>query len=856
MKQTKENNLVFSLNAQELLTPIPNDKIHFEEGLFDDTAFMSAMILLLMGNYSQSGHFGGPLAYTPYTVALHLAPASMGGLRYDLAKPKHPFADKFLLAGGHCIPCCYSLWMILYEALLRQYQNTGKECYRVDPTTAILSIDALGFRRSRDSLKTLLSDNDLSSHELFQQARLRGIRPLSGHSESTDVTNDVNGGPSGIGVSTAVGKALFWDFMGADSAMKVVALEGEFAMTEGHAQEMKSAAVAQQVGKRLRILLSYNNAGIDDTLLGGVINPRISGYSLPLQWASYGWNVFSLENGNDFSSILTILQTMEQWPTADHRPMIVIGRTTKGWWPKATDGVLASGQVIPQGFQSHPYAIPMNSQLFIQLAQSFEQTYGISFEGIRDGKPATEQERLLQFKTNIDKALSVLDRNPNLCQWLADTAVEHGQQVRGTVTVAYDGTCNPFNDMRLKVENLPTEPITATVVDPKTKKESVKRIELFCKPGEKKGARRAISELCKYLNYVSNNRFLTIAADLAESINIEHGHFFGHYDPVDNPAGTRLKAAIQEAVNTATIYGLVSQTVSEDPAEHAGVWGLSGTYGAFTPLMYTPARIFSQQNQDSPFRLGVMTILAGHSGPETAADGRSHFGIFAPGVWNLFPRGQVINLYLWDYNDVAPAYAAALQAALVKKETGLIVIHVARPDTVVVNRANFADTDLCAAAKGLYVIKEYDPGKPACGTVLVQGSSATQNAISAIARLNAANVNVRIISVVSPELFNGQSPRYRDAVLPTSSLFDCMVVSTFSKRTPPLPNLGPLTEEYSLYADFDDRWRTCGTEADVIAEAHLDVESIFQGISRFGRERRSRLTRQKEFLMRLESLFL
>ena len=45
--------------------------------------------------------------------------------------------------------------------------------------------------------------------------------------------------------------------------------------------------------------------------------------------------------------------------------------------------------------------------------------------------------------------------------------------------------------------------------------------------------------------------------------------------------------------------------------------------------MYTPARVWSQQNQDSRFRMGVLHILVGHSGPETAADGRTHFGIFA-----------------------------------------------------------------------------------------------------------------------------------------------------------------------------------------------------------------------------------
>ncbi|NIP81998.1 MAG: hypothetical protein GWM90_23380, partial [Gemmatimonadetes bacterium] len=54
-----------------------------------------------------------------------------------------------------------------------------------------------------------------------------------------------------IGIATAAGKAMFWDFVGAPPSLKVIALEGEFAMTEGHAQELKTAALSQQVGKRL-----------------------------------------------------------------------------------------------------------------------------------------------------------------------------------------------------------------------------------------------------------------------------------------------------------------------------------------------------------------------------------------------------------------------------------------------------------------------------------------------------------------------------------------------------------------------------------------------------------------------------
>ena len=375
-----------------------------------------------------------------------------------------------------------------------------------------------------------------------------------------------------------------------------------------------------------------------------------------------------------------------------------------------------------------------------------------------------------------------------------------------------------------------------------------RRISLFLEPGEKKGPRRAISEMGAWLNYVTGGRFMTMAADLSGSINVEKANLLGHYDPVDNPYGTRLKAAIQEAGNASTIIGLVSQNASTDPGRYAGVWGISGTYGAFTPLMYTPARVFSQMNQDSPFELGVLHVLAGHSGPETAADARTHFGIFAPQVWTLLPRGQVVNLYFWDYNDVAPGYFAAVQRALAVKEIGIIVIHVARPDFVVADRSTFADTDLRAAARGLYLIRDYDPAAPPMGTVFVQGSSSTKNLVNVIPRLADSGINVRIVSVISTELFASQSDEYRERLLSDASRCDCMVVSTMTKRVPPIPNLGALTEEYSLYADFDDRWRSGGTEPDVIAEARLDEESIYRGIARFGKERASRLERQRRAL--------
>ena len=838
-----------ALSANRERTPI--ELPEYDKRRMEDVGFLTAMTLVLLGNYSQTGHFGGPLAYTPYTVALHLAGPDMGGLRYDYRHPKHPYADRFMLAGGHNAPVTYALWMIMGEALARKHAKTGDPRYAVDHNQGMLSIDCLGFRRGRGALDTLLTDFDLADHPAMSQAKIRGIRSLAGHSETTDLTNDVNGGPSGIGIATAAGKAAFWDMMGAPDSLKIMAIEGEFAMTSGHSQEMKTQAVAQQVGKRLRILLSYNNAGIDDELIGGVIQPQYDGYRIEDQWAAYGWNVFAIDNGNDYDQVMGVLKAMEDWDPADGRPMVVVGRTVKGWWPAAVNGSIPGygDQIV--SYHSHPYGFALNGDYFQALASTFEQRFGIEFEGIRGGAVSDTRERLLQFKRNIDAAMSALERD-GLGDWLADRLVEIGDSVDDDLPLRIDRDVDPFLDDRLKVKNLPVEPQTVSVANATTGEEKSVSIKLFEEPGNVRGTRRAISEIAKYMNYVTDNRFVIIAADLAESINVEPGGLWGHYDPVHNPSGTRLKAAIQEAGNVSTAVGFVGQSASLDPDKHVGVWAISGTYGAFTPLMYLPARVWSQQNQDSPFRVGVLNVLAGHSGPETAADARTHFGIFAPQVWKLFPRGQVITLSFWDYNDVAPGYFAAAEIAARDPKVGVIVLEVARPDFPVADRSTFADTDLMAAAKGFYVIRDFAPNKPKHGYVVVQGSSSTVNLVSALPRLDADGVNVKVVAAISEELFARQSDEYRASVLPSEAIYDMMVVSTGTRRMWPVQNAGPLTDEYSMVSDWDNQWLTGGTEADVITEARLDSDSIYNGIKRFALDHDSRISRQSAMVAALK----
>ena len=115
-------------------------------------------------------------------------------------------------------------------------------------------------------------------------------------------------------------------------------------------------------------------------------------------------------------------------------------------------------------------------------------------------------------------------------------------------------------------------------------------------------------------------------------------------------------------------------------------------------------------------------------------------------------------------------------------------------------------------------------------------------------RLEEAGINVKVIAAISEELFDHQPEAYRNSVLPPEARQDLMFVMSGTRRMWPLRNVGPLTDEYSLTSDWDNQWLTGGLEADVIAEAHLDSESIFAGIQRFAQDHSKRLERQSGWL--------
>ncbi|HOG47617.1 MAG TPA: transketolase, partial [Anaerolineae bacterium] len=650
---------------------------------------------------------------------------------------------------------------------------------------------------------------------------------LSGHAEMVGKTLffKFNTGPSGHGSPAAAGEALALKYAGA-TGVKVFAFEGEGGLTTGVTAETINSAYGLGLDN-LYYVVDWNDFGIDDHPISRVVN------GTPRDWFEpHGWRVFGTEQGADWEQVTRVLLGMTTTPNAEQRP-------TAGW-VKTRKG---RGYLVYDN-KSHgaPHS-PMNCDLFWRTLQPFAERYGVEFAGCGQGALATEDERVAQTLQHIDAVLSVLRRDQGLIDYLANRLVELGEQVPHEIpTVRFNLQRNPIEDPALyDFERYPAD--------------------VYVAPGTKVANRAALAKWGAWVNAYCHEHygrplFLVASADLAGSTNIAgfgqgYGEFkgYGSYDRETNPSGVVLPQEITELANSGIMTGLVSTNLSADPEdEFAGFFGACSTYGSFSYLKYGPFRLFSQMAQDSPLKLGKIIWVAGHSGPETADDSRTHFGIFAPGVTQLFPEGQIINVHPWEYNEVPVVLGAALQ-----QDVHLIALHLTRPPITVPDRQALGIPSHLAAARGAYVMRPYRPGLPRLGTVIVQGTSTTSGVVKLLPELDARGLNVKVVAAISPELFRLQPQAYQDEVLSPADRLDAMAITNGARRLMHDWLDNKVAEAYTLSSDWDNRWRTGGTVDELLNEARLSPEWLLKGIERFVAGRPQRLAAIREALRGAES---
>ncbi|MFH0943914.1 MAG: transketolase [Planctomycetota bacterium] len=768
---------------------LPDPQVRHHLGHFETAADLIDQLMDLTLNYRQSGHPGGSRSKVQLFLSLLLS----GGMRYDIRRPTLSFADRFILGAGHCTPLLYSTLALLNEFVRTAGSVTGDDWFQLDarPERVLLAEDLLTFRRNGG---------------------------LSGHVEVEGKTlfAKANTGPSGHGVPAGAGEALALRHAGAGDVC-VFTLEGEGGLSAGACHETQNSAWGLGLHNYV-LMLDWNDYGIDAHKHSSVVHGH------PKQWfGAHGWRVAGTEEGTDFVSLIEAFRTILEDKDPAGRPALIYAKTKKGrgLGPELAD------------YRSHGAMHKPNSPAFWETKRPFQEKYGVRFEGFGEGPPAGDAFRE-QTRTNIELVLDVMRKDEDLVRFVAgrlrSAAAEVPEQPKG---FWWDRTIDPAKDERiLNVERYPAE--------------------VFVAAGEKAPNRTGLSAWGAYVNGISHEvagrpLFLACAADLAESTNIAgfakaSGGFkgFGWYQRDENPHGALLPQEITEFTNSAIVSHLATVNFSSRPEEeYVGYFGACSTYGSFSYLKYGPMRLFSQMAQDTQLKLGKVLWVAGHSGPETAEDSRTHFGIFAPGVTDLFPTGHVIDLHPFDHNEVPVLLAAAMNC-----DAPIIALHLTRPAVMTPDREALGSESYLAAAKGAYVLKGWDDsrGKRA-GTVIFRGTSPVKAAFELLQDHKDELPNVRFVAAPSRYLFERQPQAERDRVLSWSDWQDSMVVTNNGLRTLHdwLPN--KVAEEYSISPDHDNRWRTGGSVDEILEESHLTWPWVLKGIQRFAAERAERLER-------------
>jgi len=763
-------------------------------------------------DYRQSGHPGGSRSKVHLFLALLLS----GAMRWDIRRPWLRYADRFVLSAGHTAPLVYATLAVLNEALRARLERTGDEQYAYPEEGR--------FALTWEDLLTL---------------RHRGGLP--GHPEMAGRTLffKANTGPSGHGMPFAAGEALALVAAGAGD-VKVFTVEGEGGLTAGAAHETKNSAWGLGLSN-LVFLVDWNDFGIDERPASAVV------HGTPVDWFEpYGWRVTGTDQGMDWAPVTRAVLDAARGPNPAGAPSMAWFRTRKGRGYGKLDAA------------SHGTPHKQHSAEFWAGRREFAERYGVEYKGMHGAAsgpaaPTDPAELAAEAQGNFQTAISVLRRDDSLVDWLSDRLSAIAATVPETLRDTRMGE-QAFTTSGSKPPRGKPAPSANPTTDRRLWDFEHYPPEMWRAPGEKQPNRAGLSTWASYINAVARRDygrplFIACSADLAESTNIAgfakpFGELpgFGWYERDSNPTGALMPTEITEFTNAGMMAGLATVNFAADPfTNFDGFWGACSTYGSFSYLKYGPLRLFSQLAQDSELRVGKVLYVAGHSGPETAEDSRTHFGIFSPGVTQLFPEGHVLDLHPWEYNEVPVVLAAACAT-----DVPIIALHLTRPPLEIPDRAALGMPSHFAAARGAYVMRPFRDGAPRAGTVFVRGSLSTANLVKVLPELDRRGLNVKVVAAISPQLFALQDAAYRAGTVEPADRLDSMVVTNGAYKLMRDWADDPIVREYSLSSDWDDRWRTGGSVAEVIEEAHLDSGHILEAIERFVHERPDRLSRLRE----------
>lgn len=743
----------------------------------DDFDLIYRTLCAVMFNYTGSGHPGGSVSSGRIVQSLLFE-----SMLYDFQDPDKQTADLLCYTAGHKAMGLYAMWACRDE-VMRQSQPDSLPA----ESQRLRLEDLLGFRK-----------NPITRTPLFLQHK---SKPLDGHPTPQTPFVSVATGPSGVGVTAAVGLALaLKDLYGAQAPV-VNMIEGEGGLTPGRVSEALAAAASAELDNII-LHVDWNQAAIDsDAVTREGKTPGDYAQWDPRELLlTHGFNVINVADGFDYQqNILAQRQAQEQArKKSTTAPTAIVYRTTKGWHY----GI--------EGSKSHGAGHKFCSEQYYAAVKPFEERFGITMPRFKGDKtPETTEESYYQALMTIRSAF---EATPELTGLLGDRVKRAADKLRQA-------------NRSLRRPKPTLEALySGGAISPAERPE-----RCLYASGKTHTLRGALADTFNEINLRTTGAILSTSADVfgsTNTTNIGAGFPSGLWRATSNP-DSRIFAS--GGITEDAIGGICSgiSTIGE----HIGV---GASYGAFiAPLTVISSRTHGigqqtlrHRHADEPFK--TMVTVCGHTGIKTGEDGPTHA---EPNTLQIFqenfPQGIVITLTPWDPNELWPLTVAALQ-----KRPAVLVPYVTRPGEMIFDRPALGLAPAEDSIKGVY--KLLSANGQSEGTVVYQGSDVANVFVkSVLPQLQKSGLNLDVYYIASAEMFDLLPDEERQNIYADDSASSAMMITGFTRPTTYRWITSAHGRRHTLYALQDGAYLGSGVGDVCLEQAGLGAAAQLSAIESF-----------------------
>src|SRR5213593_4467771 len=602
--------------------------------------------------HANSGHPGLPMGAAAMAYVLWTR-----FLRHSPSNPGWPDRDRFVLSAGHGS-------MLLYSLLH-------------------------------------LSGYDVSLEQIKRFRQWGSATP--GHPEY-HLTPGVEAttGPLGQGIANAVGMAMAEAHLAArfnrpgheivDHRTYVIASDGD--MMEGVQSEACSLAGHLRLGK---LIVLYDNNHVS---LSGTTSLSFS-ENVGARFASYGWHVQSVDDGNDLSAVDKALRVAQE---TVERPSLLVVRTIIGFGAPHKQGT----------FQAH------GSPLGPDEVRAAKQNLGWPVE-----PPfLIPDEVRASFHSAIERGKTLeQDWRRRLSAYKA-AFPELGSELARRLT----GELPPRWDADLPVFAADSKGVA-------TRKASEATLQVLAsRLPELIGGSADLDE--------STYTWLKGEGDF-EPPALSKAGVQGAAGGVWSYAGRNIHFGVREHAMGAAVNGL---------AYHGGLIPFGSTFLTFSDYMRPPVRLSALS------RLGSIWVYT-HDSVGIGEDGPTHQPVEHFIALRAIP--ELLFIRPADANETVWAWRVAIG-----NRNRPTVLALTRQAVPTLDRSVYGSAE--GLTRGAYVLNVRSESSRQPDIILIATGSEVQLIVTAEGRLAARGVKVRLVSMPCGELFEEQTPEYRESVLPSS----------------------------------------------------------------------------------------